>query len=177
MLLQINNIKIPPPQPEKLILTEINTKYNLKLTTYKILKKSLDARNKNDIFYSFRIVIETDEAAASGLLKFDDVSEYIPPPVPQTVRRQFTESIIIIGAGPAGLFAALRLIEAGASVIILERGKPVEERMKDIALLEEKGIINPDSNSVFGEGGAGTYSDGKLKQESTGLRYSGSIKN
>ena len=70
--------------------------------------------------------------------------------------------IIIIGAGPAGLFAALRLIELGMKPIIFERGKDVAERGKDIAQIQRGGVIDPDSNYAFGEGGAGTFSDGKL---------------
>ena len=71
-------------------------------------------------------------------------------------------SVIIVGAGPAGLFAALRLIELGIKPIILERGKDVRARRRDLATLNKEGIINPESNYCFGEGGAGTYSDGKL---------------
>src|SRR5450631_3336419 len=69
---------------------------------------------------------------------------------------------IIIGAGPAGLFAALKLIEKGIRPILLERGKDVRSRRRDLALLNKEGLINPESNYCFGEGGAGTYSDGKL---------------
>ena len=74
---------------------------------------------------------------------------------------------MIIGGGPAGLFAALQLIEFGIKPIIIERGKDVRERRRDLALLNKKGIINPESNYCFGEGGAGTYSDGKLYTRST----------
>lgn len=70
--------------------------------------------------------------------------------------------MLIAGAGPAGLFAALRLIEAGVKPVILERGKDVRARRRDLAALNKTGIVNPDSNYCFGEGGAGTYSDGKL---------------
>jgi uncharacterized FAD-dependent dehydrogenase len=77
------------------------------------------------------------------------------------------KKIIIAGAGPAGLFAALKLIEEGIQPLILERGKNVRERRRDLALLNKQGIINPDSNYCFGEGGAGTYSDGKLYTRST----------
>lgn len=162
MLLRIGNIKIPPSQPEDSITSEINNKYGLGITSFKILKKSLDARNKHNIFYSFRVLIEVNEEEAARLLRMDDIDEYILPVIQPAVKRTFGEKIIIIGSGPAGLFAALRLIEAGAEVLILERGKPVEERMKDIERLELQGILDPDSNSLFGEGGAGTYSDGKL---------------
>jgi hypothetical protein len=162
MHLQINNIRLIPSQSDDEILSIINSRYSLKITEFKILKRSLDARNKNEIHYNLRILIDTDNATASRLLELNDVEEYAPPLIPETIKRQYTESVIIIGAGPAGLFAALRLIESGAHVIVLERGKRVEERMEDIRILEAKGILNPDSNSLFGEGGAGTYSDGKL---------------
>lgn len=70
--------------------------------------------------------------------------------------------VVIVGAGPAGLFAALRLAEAGIKPIVIERGKDVRSRRRDLAILNKEGIINPESNYCFGEGGAGTYSDGKL---------------
>ncbi|HEX6334323.1 MAG TPA: FAD-dependent oxidoreductase [Flavisolibacter sp.] len=76
-------------------------------------------------------------------------------------------SVLIIGAGPAGLFAALRLIELGIRPIILERGKDVRSRRRDLAAINKQGIVNPESNYCFGEGGAGTYSDGKLYTRST----------
>ena len=70
--------------------------------------------------------------------------------------------VIIVGAGPAGLFAALRLIELGIRPVIIERGKDVSSRKKDIARISREQVIDPDSNYCFGEGGAGTFSDGKL---------------
>lgn len=78
-----------------------------------------------------------------------------------------SETIIIVGAGPGGLFAALKALEYGLKPIVIERGKAVEERKLDIALLGREGIVNPNSNWCFGEGGAGTYSDGKLYTRST----------
>jgi uncharacterized FAD-dependent dehydrogenase len=77
------------------------------------------------------------------------------------------ESVIIVGAGPAGLFAALRLIESGIKPIVIERGKDVQSRRRDIAAINRDHIVNSDSNYCFGEGGAGTYSDGKLYTRST----------
>lgn len=77
------------------------------------------------------------------------------------------QTVIIVGAGPAGLFAALRLIESGIKPLLLERGKDVRARRRDLALLNKEGEVNPDSNYCFGEGGAGTYSDGKLYTRSS----------
>lgn len=76
-------------------------------------------------------------------------------------------AVIIVGAGPAGLFAALKCLESGLKPVVLERGKPVEERKRDVALLGRTGVVNPQSNWCFGEGGAGTFSDGKLYTRST----------
>ena len=78
-----------------------------------------------------------------------------------------TQKVVIVGAGPAGLFAALRCLQLGMKPVIVERGKPVEERKYDIARLAREKVVNPDSNWCFGEGGAGTYSDGKLYTRST----------
>ena len=72
------------------------------------------------------------------------------------------KAVVIVGAGPAGLFAALRLIERGLKPVILERGKSVEERKKELKRLYATGVVDEDSNFGFGEGGAGTFSDGKL---------------
>ncbi len=122
-----------------------------KVSGYHILKRSLDARGKT-IFYNLTVLA------------------YINEPFHQREKKNFIflntasskKRVIIIGAGPAGLFAALKLIEAGIKPIILERGKDVRARRRDLALLNKQGIVNPESNYCFGEGGAGTYSDGKL---------------
>lgn len=124
---------------------------NINITGFHILKRSIDARAKT---------------AWVNLI----VNAFINEPfIPREILPfRFKEvhnagkRIIIVGAGPAGLFAALKLIEAGIKPVILERGKDVKSRRRDLASLNKEGIVNPESNYCFGEGGAGTYSDGKL---------------
>jgi len=116
---------------------------------WNIRKRSIDARRK-PIKLNLQI-----EMWAKG-----EQREIIPPFIPKTISEE--NKIAIIGAGPAGIYAALRAIEAGLKPIIFERGKDVRERRRDLALINKEQIVNPESNYCFGEGGAGTYSDGKL---------------
>jgi len=113
------------------------------------IKRSIDARGRR-VLVNVQVEVMPVEAAAGLTYKKDypDVSQ--------------AEPVIIVGAGPAGLFAALRLIELGVKPIVLERGKDVQSRRRDIAALNKNHLVNPESNYCFGEGGAGTYSDGKL---------------
>jgi len=126
------------------------------LSGFNILKRSIDARGKQPLVILSLQAFINEPWQQRSLLTFHyrDV---------HTANRKVT----IIGAGPAGLFAALRLIEAGIKPIILERGKDVRARRRDLAVLNKEGVINPESNYCFGEGGAGTYSDGKLYTRST----------
>ena len=123
---------------------------------FNILKQSIDARSRQ-VFINLSVEAFINEPYQHRkLIKvgFKDVSK---------AKKQ----VIIVGAGPAGLFAALQLLEKGIKPIILERGKDVRSRRRDLALLNKEGLINPESNYCFGEGGAGTYSDGKLYTRST----------
>jgi len=118
---------------------------------YQLIKRSIDARSRQPhILLTVKVFInEPFREEPFEPIAFPDVSQ---------AHRQ----VVIIGAGPAGLFAALRLIEKGIRPILLERGKDVRARRRDLAALNKEGIIDPESNYCFGEGGAGTYSDGKL---------------
>ncbi|MEN9570356.1 MAG: hypothetical protein RL172_1587 [Bacteroidota bacterium] len=121
------------------------------VTGFHILKKSIDARGKT-IWINLTVHAFIDEPFTTRNIQqfnFKDV-------------RLAAQKTVIVGAGPAGLFAALQLIELGIQPILLERGKDVRSRRRDLASLNKQGIVNPESNYCFGEGGAGTYSDGKL---------------
>ncbi len=121
-----------------------------------IRKKSYDARSRQ-AFINLQLSVFIDEPFYERqpvLIRFKDVTHS-------------GNSALIIGAGPAGLFAALKLIEHGIKPTILERGKDVRARRRDLAALNKNGVINPESNYCFGEGGAGTYSDGKLYTRSS----------
>lgn len=127
------------------------SKLNLsEITGIRILKRSVDARQK-------RIKVNLTVEVCSGSEK-TELS--IKPFESRDVSAQ--KEVIIVGAGPAGLFAALRLIELGIRPVIIERGKDVSARKRDIARISREQIVDPDSNYCFGEGGAGTFSDGKL---------------
>lgn len=120
------------------------------VSALRVIKRSVDARKKN-IRVNLTVEVFSGEDSA-----IPAISPFIPIDV--TLRQE----VIIIGAGPAGLFAALRLIELGLRPVILERGRDVSSRKKDIARISREQIVDSDSNYCFGEGGAGTYSDGKL---------------
>ena len=122
-----------------------------RITKTQILKRSIDARQRI-VYVNVKVRYWVDETPGNTVL--GAYTEY------QDVRE--CPEAIVVGAGPAGLFASLRLIELGIKPILLERGKNVRDRMVDTANISRKGIIDPNSNYCFGEGGAGAYSDGKL---------------
>ena len=119
-----------------------------------ISKRSIDARD--EVVYRYKIEV------------YDNRREsYHPYEIPEYKDVHEAEPVIIVGAGPAGIFAALKLLTLGRKPIILERGKDVHERKFDMAKLSKEGVLNPDSNYCYGEGGAGAFSDGKLYTRSS----------
>jgi len=120
----------------------------------KIRKRSIDARGRK-VVYRMQVQVFLDEPAPpiNFSIDYPNVKDRKP--------------VIIVGAGPAGIFAALQCILSGHKPIIIERGKDVKQRRRDLANINKQGLVNPDSNYCFGEGGAGTYSDGKLYTRST----------
>jgi hypothetical protein len=148
------NIVVTPAQAHDLLMLKRIVSENLKIDIARIqqlvvIRRSIDARNSN-VRFNLGLNVFIDEAPQieKAHYSYPDISTK-----PQ---------VVIVGAGPAGLFAALHLIELGFKPVIFERGKTVSDRKRDIAAIHGEHIINPDSNYGFGEGGAGTFSDGKL---------------
>lgn len=123
---------------------------------YQILKKSIDARHKQ-----IKIVLRI-KAFINEEISSDEQNSKIPQWIPVPPNTTKDKTVIIVGSGPAGLFAALKLLEKGIKPIIIERGKETSKRKIDIASISTKNIVDENSNYCFGEGGAGTFSDGKL---------------
>jgi len=130
----------------------------------KILKRSIDARKKPELFYNYQVVIRTNNEDSilkknknNKIAKYKEVIYNEPKFIGEN-----ENDIYIIGAGPAGLFCGLILAKAGLNPVIVERGSSVEKRKSDVDKFWNSGKLNPDSNVQFGEGGAGTFSDGKL---------------
>lgn len=152
--MRISNIKIYEDIPEEKVVERACQKNHIdysKITKWRIFKKSIDARNKKDIHYLYTI-----DVFQKGEEEVQDNLILVPNP------KKMSSRPIVIGAGPAGLFAAYTLAINGVSPILLEQGKCVEERQKDVQNFIQNGVLVPSSNVQFGEGGAGTFSDGKL---------------
>ncbi len=166
-MIRIPEVKLSLEQDESSLIREISKKFQISeeiIKSYRIFKKSIDARKKKDINFVYTVDIEVDNEEA--LLKKHGKKGIIKTPILKydyelKAPKEFTRPIVV-GLGPAGLFAGLVLAQMGFKPIILERGKSVDERAKDIDLFWQTGKLNTESNVQFGEGGAGTFSDGKL---------------
>lgn len=167
-MIQITQLKLPYTHTAEALENKIRNKLHLpagEKITYEIVKKSLDARKKPELFwvYSVHVLCKNEKSvmkknksaevsiAACRTYQFPEIGNEILGAPP-----------LIIGAGPAGLFAAYILVEAGFHPVLIERGKKVEDRQEDVKRFWKTGILDPSSNVQFGEGGAGTFSDGKL---------------
>lgn len=159
-MIKIVSIKLKPAQAadDTLVKTALAQEAGIapkRITGYVLQKRSIDARGKQP-YVVLQAQVFIDEAVQE------------PQPFdPELQNVTNAQPIVIIGAGPAGLFAALKLITLGYKPIVLERGKDVRSRRRDLAAINKEGVVNPESNYCFGEGGAGTYSDGKLYTRST----------
>lgn len=171
-MLRINNIKMPinhnGDDLKKAVenMLDINKK---EFKSFEITGQAIDARNKNNIIYVYSVdiaLINEDKYKDLPNVRKMEKSEYIVEKVELKNRKR----PVIVGSGPSGLFAALILAEAGLKPIIIEQGKKVEERQKDVYNFFKDGKFNKYSNVQFGEGGAGTFSDGKLTTNTNNFR-------
>ena len=161
-MFRINNIKIRENLDLEKIFELVIRKNKIDkndILNWRISRKSIDARKKDDVHftYSFDFELKNEHKYKH---KFDKIKEMPLPKINVTHSSDF--SPVIVGAGPAGLFAALTLVENGINPIIIEQGQPVEQRKKTVDNFVSTGKLNTSSNIQFGEGGAGTFSDGKL---------------
>lgn len=168
MAIRINNIALSIDEDKSLLINKISKKLRIpkeEIKNYKIIKESLDARKKNDIKYVYCVEVEyVNEERLIKKLKDKDVKLEVPK---YNAEIEFGEKVlktrpIVVGFGPAGIFAALLLAEKGYKPIVIERGEDVDRRTETVDNFWKTGKLNTESNVQFGEGGAGAFSDGKL---------------
>lgn len=168
-MIRLRQIKLEVDKDsDDLLLEKISKKLRIKkevIKKYNINKKSIDARDKNRIYYVYEVDIQmTNEDII--LKRINDVnilkSSEENYSINVTGTKKLNNRIVIVGSGPAGLFSAYMLAELGYKPLIIERGEKIEDRVKTVDSFFETGFLNTESNIQFGEGGAGTFSDGKL---------------
>lgn len=162
-MLKISNLKVSLTGD---ILTALAKKLGVAgqdIKNLKILRKSVDARRRDNVCYIYTVAADVCKKHKSSA----DITEYIPPAPVYIPDRKLNKRPVVVGCGPAGMFAALFLAKAGQRPILLEQGKPVDRRSEDVDNFYKTGVLNTRSNVQFGEGGAGTFSDGKLN---TGIK-------
>lgn len=170
-MIRLKDIKIREDLSNEQVFQKAILKNKIKqeeVSKWYIYKKSIDARKKEDIYYNYTLDLELKDKNKEK--KYEQVEEYKFPEIKVTRKSEYAP--VIIGAGPAGLFAGLILVDNGIKPIILERGKQVEERIKDVEEFIKNKKFNISSNIQFGEGGAGTFSDGKLNTGNSSGIYS-----
>ncbi|MGE4214029.1 MAG: NAD(P)/FAD-dependent oxidoreductase [Anaerotignaceae bacterium] len=174
-MIRVQNLKLKPNEEKEILLEKACKKLRLdkkSVLKWKIVKQSLDARKKGNIFFIYTIDVKVEnESRLLRTIKDKDVAkavdaEYILP----AGKANMEKRPIVVGFGPAGMFAALTLCQMGLKPIVLERGRNVEQRTADVEKFWQEGILDTTSNVQFGEGGAGTFSDGKLTARSKDIR-------
>ena len=167
-MIRITQLKLPIEQPVTDLEGQICQKLKIKnsdIISWEIIRRSLDARRGRAFVFSYTVDVQVAKEAViwKKLQKQKDMERYQPAPQWLKKTTNLPENRpVVVGFGPAGMFCALTLAKAGLNPIVMERGRRVEERTKDVETFWTQRKLNPDSNVQFGEGGAGTFSDGKL---------------
>ena len=160
-MIRIRDIALPFDHADAALAKAVAEKLGIQpseLVRYTIVRRAIDARKKHRILAVYTVDVEVASAIDDGRWTKVEGINYQSP----IVNRQSSIPPVIVGSGPCGLMAALLLAQAGAKPVLIERGKDVVSRVKDVQAFWKNGVLNPESNVPFGEGGAGTFSDGKL---------------
>jgi len=179
-MIRINELRLPLEHPPEALLAAAAQRLGISeasIRRFTVFKRSHDARKKNALLFIYTIDLEIDNEAAV-LARFADDTKVKPSPDTSyhfvaTAPKTLKQRPVVVGFGPAGIFAALVLAQMGFKPLVLERGKAVRERTKDTWKLWRNNELNPESNVQFGEGGAGTFSDGKLYSQVKDPRHLG----
>lgn len=168
-MIEIRNLKVSIEHDKEHLERQIAKRLHAKkVPQYHILKRSIDARKKPEIFYVYTVgILDDTNPSFLKLVNNKDImlTKEVIYQFPESGIKKMKHHPLVIGAGPAGLFCALQLAKQGYIPIIAERGLPVEERILKVTDFWENGILDPECNVQFGEGGAGTFSDGKLNTQ------------
>jgi hypothetical protein len=166
MPLLIGNLTLKPGEPDDAMGGILARRFRLaphEIRSWRMVRKALDARKKGAPLYVCTVEFETDrDAELLGRFATEGLGETAPSPSMPPCRVSRPMRVVVVGMGPAGLFAALRLLQRGMEPVVIDRGASVAERVLDVEAFWRSGILDPESNVQFGEGGAGTFSDGKL---------------
>jgi uncharacterized FAD-dependent dehydrogenase len=175
MSVKVSNLRLELDDPEESLPARAAERLGLgpdSVLRWRILRKSLDARRHDDLHFTYAMELELPDDATRRVeaQAGKDVEPFIPEQFawPEPGSRPLGHHPVIVGAGPAGLIAGYLLAERGCRPLILERGRAVKDRVADVRRFDQGGVLDPESNYLFGEGGAGTFSDGKLTSRSTG---------
>ncbi len=174
-MIKISNIKVKPNYTEQDVLNAIAKKLKISnndIKDFSIVRRSLDARKKDNICFvlTVKASVNANENKIIKRIKSSDVSQYKKEKYRFISAQNKLNKTVIIGSGPAGMFAAYTMIKSGLKPIIIERGEKIEDRVKSVEEFFNGGKLNIESNIQFGEGGAGTFSDGKLNTGISDLR-------
>lgn len=162
-MIKLSNVRLPLKYDKETLRAEAARKLHTKesiIPLAELFRLSLDARDKGDIHWLASLIVEIENE--NSFLRHKDVEKYLPYIYPQPAVSRLERRPVVAGSGPAGLFAALILAYAGAQPILIERGMDVDSRIKAVEAFQSGGPLDPETNVQFGEGGAGTFSDGKL---------------